>query len=143
MDARFNQVRAIIMLASASLGINPASQAAASFTEGLDNVGPTIGAGPQNLTNQGWILRNQSRPAGATVWRQGRSFSFPNFTPQSGNGYLTNWSSWGGYELRMSCVSRGIAVLTVTGMSVLPGDLDGDGAVNFGDTNPLVALLSQ
>jgi hypothetical protein len=80
------------MLASASLGINAVSQAAANFSEGFDSVGPTTGAGPQNLINQGWIFRNQSQPAGVTVWRQGRNYSFPCFTPQGGSGYLANWA---------------------------------------------------
>ncbi len=47
----------------------------------------------------------------------------------------------GGYELWMSCVSRGIAVLTVTISQ--PGDLNCDGSVNFGDINPFVLRLSN
>ena len=43
----------------------------------------------------------------------------------------------GGYELWMSCVSRGIAVLTVT--TRVPGDVDGNGVVDFAD---LLAVLA-
>jgi hypothetical protein len=48
----------------------------------------------------------------------------------------------GGYELWMSCVSRGIAVLTVTGLST-PGDMNCDGVVNFDDINPFVLALGD
>ena len=47
----------------------------------------------------------------------------------------------GGYELWMSCISRGIAVLTVTGTMALPGDVDGDGQVNGSDMSIFVAVL--
>jgi hypothetical protein len=42
----------------------------------------------------------------------------------------------GGYELWMSCVSRGLAVLSVT--TAVPGDADGDGVVSVSD---LVAVV--
>lgn len=46
----------------------------------------------------------------------------------------------GGYELWMSCLSRGIAVLTVT--TGAKGDMNCDGDVDFGDIDPLVVALS-
>jgi len=48
-----------------------------------------------------------------------------------------------GYELWMTCISRGIAVLTVTYPPSLVGDLNCDGAVNFDDINPFVLALSD
>ncbi len=47
-----------------------------------------------------------------------------------------------GYELWMSCVSRGLAVLTVTAPAT-PGDLNCDGVVDFGDINPFILALSD
>ena len=44
----------------------------------------------------------------------------------------------GGYELWLACVSRGIAVLTVTGTTVV-GDITGDGVV---DINDLLAVIA-
>jgi len=70
------------------------SLAQANFTEDFENVGPTIGDGPQNLIHQGWIFRNQSQPRGRTVWYQGTRVVFPYFTPYQGTGYLANTSSW-------------------------------------------------
>jgi hypothetical protein len=46
-----------------------------------------------------------------------------------------------GYELWMSCMSRGLAVLTVT--TSLPGDLNCDGAVNTFDIDPFVLALTN
>jgi len=46
-----------------------------------------------------------------------------------------------GYELWMSCVSRGIAVLTVTTRQ--PGDLNCDGLVNNFDIDPFVLALTD
>ena len=43
----------------------------------------------------------------------------------------------GGYELWMSCISRGIAVLTVTNDGVF-GDIDGDGVVSAADLSILL-----
>lgn len=48
-----------------------------------------------------------------------------------------------GYELWMTCISRGIAVLTVTYPLVLVGDLNCDGAVDFADINPFVLRLTD
>jgi hypothetical protein len=48
----------------------------------------------------------------------------------------------GGYELWLSCISRGLAVLTVTAPAT-PGDLNCDGAVDFDDVNPFVLALSD
>lgn len=44
----------------------------------------------------------------------------------------------GGYELWMSCLSRGIAVLTVMTPTSVIGDLDGDGSVNAADLSILL-----
>jgi hypothetical protein len=84
----------VLLLVAAGLAGSVPVLAGANFSEDFENVGPTIGAGPQNLTNQGWIFRNQSQPAGVTVWRQGVSYQFPYFTPHTGSGYLSNYSSW-------------------------------------------------
>ncbi|HKQ49656.1 MAG TPA: dockerin type I repeat-containing protein [Phycisphaerae bacterium] len=47
----------------------------------------------------------------------------------------------GGYELWMSCVSRGLAVLTVLNTVPAPGDINGDGVVNDADLTIFVAVL--
>jgi hypothetical protein len=47
----------------------------------------------------------------------------------------------GGYELWMSCLSRGIAVLTVLNTVPVVGDIDGDGQVNEADLTIFVAVL--
>jgi hypothetical protein len=94
MARRATQVRAMVLWAIIGLGGNATLFAGANFAEDFDNVGPTNGAGPQNLINQGWLFRNQSQPAGVTVWRQGVSYQFPYFTPHTGSGYLSNYSSW-------------------------------------------------
>lgn len=47
----------------------------------------------------------------------------------------------GGYELLMSCPSRGIAVLSVLNTLPLPGDINGDGFVNDADVAVFVAVL--
>jgi hypothetical protein len=48
-----------------------------------------------------------------------------------------------GYELWMSCLSRGLAVLSVIYPPSLAGDLNCDGSVSFGDINPFVLRLSN
>lgn len=45
----------------------------------------------------------------------------------------------GGYELWLACTSRGLAVLTMTGDTPVPGDVDGDGLVGLSD---LLAVLA-
>ena len=51
----------------------------ANFFEGFENVG--------NLTNQGWIFRNQSSPLGNQSWMQGFiGNGWP--APQAGAGYM-------------------------------------------------------
>ncbi|MDZ4683983.1 MAG: hypothetical protein SGJ09_12475 [Phycisphaerae bacterium] len=47
-----------------------------------------------------------------------------------------------GYELWMSCLSRGIAVLTVTPSTAVPSDLNGDGAVGASDLAMLFGAWS-
>lgn len=49
----------------------------------------------------------------------------------------------GGYELWMSCPSRGIAVLAVTSTPDLPGDLDGDGDVDLADLSQLLSAFGS
>jgi hypothetical protein len=49
----------------------------------------------------------------------------------------------GGYELWMSCLSRGLAVLSVTYPAALAGDLNCNGSVDFGDINPFVLRLTN
>ncbi|HYE02469.1 MAG TPA: GC-type dockerin domain-anchored protein [Phycisphaerales bacterium] len=85
----------------AALGWAEAANAQVRFSENFENVGPTSGDGPVNLTNAGWIFRNQSSAPGINYWQQG-DYIEDGYPAQSGIRFLTTATSWDAGTRRVS-----------------------------------------
>ncbi len=96
MFSRFQ--RHLLSLATAMLATSAAHAAAPMINEGFDNVGA--------LASQGWVMSNNSSPAGSTTWYQdvqspfmamtshdgaSNSFIAANYDSASAGGMIDNW----------------------------------------------------